>query len=373
MIACRVAPGTVAATVDHLPPGRPAVPTDPMRQLLAVPGRSCERLCQRRCKVHFLDRPGVRSCSSPPPAGRADPWRCSSGPRGGSTPTGAARVYPDGLPQRAWLGALRRRVRDGRGEQRLLPAARAVGVRALARADARRASWSPSRSAATSPTSGGCATRPSRSRASSTGRRGWGTGSGRTSCSCRRPCRADAERLDACLAAFPRDARVAVEPRHESWWTDEVREVLERRGAALCWADRRGRPVTPLWRTAGWGYVRLHEGTASPRPSYGRQRAGDLARPHRRRLAAGPPGRRVRLLQQRPRRGAAVRNARTLPAMAGNRGFTRALIVATVPTTPAAEAAPPRSVVPQRQVRSRSSTRSTCFWRPGLSWSRGSG
>jgi uncharacterized protein YecE (DUF72 family) len=38
----------------------------------------------------------------------------------------------------------------------------------------------------------------------------------------------------------------------------------------LCWADRRGRPVTALWRTADVGYVRLHEGTAEPRPRYGR-------------------------------------------------------------------------------------------------------
>jgi len=36
------------------------------------------------------------------------------------------------------------------------------------------------------------------------------------------------------------------------------------RGAALCWADRLGRPVVPLWRTAGWGYLRLHEGPAPP-------------------------------------------------------------------------------------------------------------
>jgi uncharacterized protein YecE (DUF72 family) len=50
-----------------------------------------------------------------------------------------------------------------------------------------------------------------------------------------------------------------VEPRHESWWTDEVKGVLEARGAALCWADRLDRPVSPLWRTAGWGYVRLHQ------------------------------------------------------------------------------------------------------------------
>jgi uncharacterized protein YecE (DUF72 family) len=82
--------------------------------------------------------------------------------------------------------------------------------------------------------------------------------------------RADAGRLDACLAEFPRDVRVAVEPRHDSWWTDEIRRVLERRHAALAWADRGSRPVTPLWQTTSWGYLRLHEGGATPWPSYGR-------------------------------------------------------------------------------------------------------
>jgi uncharacterized protein YecE (DUF72 family) len=81
--------------------------------------------------------------------------------------------------------------------------------------------------------------------------------------------RADAGLLDACLRAFPGQVRVAVEPRHPSWWVDEIRDLLAERGAALCWADRRGRPVTPLWRTADWGYLRLHEGTAQPRPRYG--------------------------------------------------------------------------------------------------------
>lgn len=81
--------------------------------------------------------------------------------------------------------------------------------------------------------------------------------------------RADTDRLARCLRAFPRNVRVAVEPRHASWWCDEVRAVLERFGAALCWADRLGRPVAPLWRTAGWGYLRLHEGRASPWPRYG--------------------------------------------------------------------------------------------------------
>ncbi len=65
--------------------------------------------------------------------------------------------------------------------------------------------------------------------------------------------------------------RIAVEPRHESWWTPEIREILAAHDAALCWVDRLGRPVAPLWRTAGWGYLRLHEGTADPWPSYGKQ------------------------------------------------------------------------------------------------------
>ncbi|WP_053633609.1 MULTISPECIES: DUF72 domain-containing protein [unclassified Streptomyces] len=82
--------------------------------------------------------------------------------------------------------------------------------------------------------------------------------------------RADPAALDACLACFPAGTRVAVEPRHESWWTEAVRSVLTDRGAALCWADRGSRPVTPLWRTADWGYVRFHEGRARPAPRYGR-------------------------------------------------------------------------------------------------------
>jgi uncharacterized protein YecE (DUF72 family) len=82
---------------------------------------------------------------------------------------------------------------------------------------------------------------------------------------------ADPGRLAACLEAFAAypGTRVAVEPRHPSWWTEEVRQVLAGHGAALCWADQHGRPVTPLWRTAGWGYLRFHQGTAQPWPRYG--------------------------------------------------------------------------------------------------------
>lgn len=81
--------------------------------------------------------------------------------------------------------------------------------------------------------------------------------------------RFEADRLAATLEAFPREVRVAVEPRHPSWFVTECRRLLERHRAALCLTDRRSRPG-PIWRTADWTYVRLHEGRASPRPCYGR-------------------------------------------------------------------------------------------------------
>jgi uncharacterized protein YecE (DUF72 family) len=82
---------------------------------------------------------------------------------------------------------------------------------------------------------------------------------------------ADRDLLATALRCFPDGVRLAVEPRHASWFSDDIRRLLTGLGAALVWADRRGRPVTPLWRTAPWGYVRLHEGRARPWPSYGRR------------------------------------------------------------------------------------------------------
>ncbi|MGH3714277.1 MAG: DUF72 domain-containing protein [Micromonosporaceae bacterium] len=80
--------------------------------------------------------------------------------------------------------------------------------------------------------------------------------------------RADPELLDGVLRALPSRVEVAVEPRHDSWWSDEIRDVLGKHHAALCWADRGSRPVTPLWRTADFGYLRLHHGRH--RTGYGR-------------------------------------------------------------------------------------------------------
>lgn len=76
------------------------------------------------------------------------------------------------------------------------------------------------------------------------------------------------ERLDAALALLAPQARVAVEFRHDSWYADSVRAVLARHGAALCLADRGAQSLTPLWRTADWGYLRFHGGLASPPGCY---------------------------------------------------------------------------------------------------------
>lgn len=77
------------------------------------------------------------------------------------------------------------------------------------------------------------------------------------------------DRLDATLAAFGPTVRVAVEPRHPSWFTEELRQLLEQRRAALCVIDRGG-PKGPAWATTDWRYVRLHGGRAAPSSCYGR-------------------------------------------------------------------------------------------------------
>jgi uncharacterized protein YecE (DUF72 family) len=82
--------------------------------------------------------------------------------------------------------------------------------------------------------------------------------------------KADLKALDETLRRFTKRVRVAVEFRHETWFTKETEALLRERGAATCLADRHSRPVTSLWRTADWGYLRFHEGSASPHPCYGR-------------------------------------------------------------------------------------------------------
>jgi len=66
----------------------------------------------------------------------------------------------------------------------------------------------------------------------------------------------DVARLAAVLAMTPPGRRVAVEPRHESWFDDEIYATLRAAGAALCIADADDLSV-PFVATAPWGYLRL--------------------------------------------------------------------------------------------------------------------
>lgn len=66
----------------------------------------------------------------------------------------------------------------------------------------------------------------------------------------------DTSRLVGFLELVPRDARVALEFRHDSWLDDEVYDVLRSQRAALCIAHTEEQQ-TPLVATAGWGYLRL--------------------------------------------------------------------------------------------------------------------
>jgi uncharacterized protein YecE (DUF72 family) len=81
--------------------------------------------------------------------------------------------------------------------------------------------------------------------------------------------RADIPALEHTLRCFPTGTRIAIEVRHESWFTPSLATLLRDHNAALCLSDARG-PKGPLWRTASWGYLRMHEGRAQPHPCYGR-------------------------------------------------------------------------------------------------------
>lgn len=119
---------------------------------------------------------------------------------------------------------------------------------------------------------------------------------------------ANLDALEVTLAAVPPGFRVAVEFRHASWDSPEVRALLERHDAACCVADRRG-PLRPGWPTARWGgYARFHEGRAHPDTTYGRQAL---------RTAVGrlcdlyPPTDDLYVYFNNDHLGAAVRNAET--------------------------------------------------------------
>ena len=68
----------------------------------------------------------------------------------------------------------------------------------------------------------------------------------------------DVGRLGDLLVLVPSSLRCAVEFRHDSWFSDDVYELLRTRNAALCVADTE-KGTTPLVATADFGYFRLRD------------------------------------------------------------------------------------------------------------------
>jgi uncharacterized protein YecE (DUF72 family) len=134
--------------------------------------------------------------------------------------------------------------------------------------------------------------------------------------------------LEGALERIPRAVRVAVEFRDESWFVDQTRALLERRGVALCLADS-PRRKQPAWRTAGWGFVRFHEGRGSHPPGYAPsvldRWAGRLAEMY-------PHGEDVYVYFNNDARGYAIRDAVVFARLASRAGLSPTR----VPTTDAA-------------------------------------
>jgi uncharacterized protein YecE (DUF72 family) len=73
----------------------------------------------------------------------------------------------------------------------------------------------------------------------------------------------DAVRLSDFLKLLPPHRRAAFEFRHQSWFDDEVFELLRLHQAVLCIAEAENDLEIPFVSTADWGYLRLR------RPDYG--------------------------------------------------------------------------------------------------------
>jgi uncharacterized protein YecE (DUF72 family) len=128
---------------------------------------------------------------------------------------------------------------------------------------------------------------------------------------------ADPVLLERALAAFSPTVRIAVEFRHESWFTAETRQMLERRRVSLCLADSPSRKQ-PFWRTAGWGFVRFHEGKGRRAPGYER----DALKNWVDRIAdAWTPGEDVYAYFNNDARGYAIKDAVTFAELAEGAGL----------------------------------------------------
>ncbi len=68
----------------------------------------------------------------------------------------------------------------------------------------------------------------------------------------------DLDRLRVFLDTLPLDRRFTIEFRHESWFEDDVFDVLRGRDIAMCITEQ-PEFASPVVATASWGYARLHK------------------------------------------------------------------------------------------------------------------
>ena len=88
--------------------------------------------------------------------------------------------------------------------------------------------------------------------------------------------RRDDERLAQALELLP-PGRHCFEFRHESWFVDDVYELLARAGIALVIGDTPQRPFQAHELTTDWTFIRFHHGTRGRHSNYSERELEDWA------------------------------------------------------------------------------------------------
>lgn len=78
------------------------------------------------------------------------------------------------------------------------------------------------------------------------------------------------ERLESFVKALPDKYRYTFEFRNESWWNDDIIDLLRRNNIAFCIFDLDGK-ISPKEVTADFVYIRLHGPNGAYRGRYGRR------------------------------------------------------------------------------------------------------
>jgi len=122
----------------------------------------------------------------------------------------------------------------------------------------------------------------------------------------------DDERLGQALEAL-RPGRHCFEFRHESWFCDPVYRLLREHGVALVIGDTPSRPFQTDELTAGWTFIRFHQGHRGRNGNYSERELEDWTR----RIAAWRERIEVYAYFNNDREGYAVRNGLRLKKLLG--------------------------------------------------------